>query len=77
VHGSGRLKDPAHSISVNVVKNDLVQYVDLVVHFLRLTAADGKVLKRATYDELESINVNLTAFPAVDFFRVEVPCLQC
>ncbi len=32
----------------------------------------GPAIKRATYAELESINVDLSAMPAVQFFRVEV-----
>eukprot|EP00195_Chlamydomonas_chlamydogama_P017243 CAMPEP_0202901780 /NCGR_PEP_ID=MMETSP1392-20130828/14619_1 /ASSEMBLY_ACC=CAM_ASM_000868 /TAXON_ID=225041 /ORGANISM="Chlamydomonas chlamydogama, Strain SAG 11-48b" /LENGTH=199 /DNA_ID=CAMNT_0049588395 /DNA_START=147 /DNA_END=746 /DNA_ORIENTATION=+ len=31
----------------------------------------GPQIKRATYDELESIKVDLSAFPTVHFFRVE------
>ncbi len=32
---------------------------------------DGPAIKRATYKELESITADLSAFPNVQFFRVE------
>lgn len=38
---------------------------------VRASDDDTPVIKRATYAELESIDVNLSAFPAVLFFRVE------
>jgi hypothetical protein len=33
-------------------------------------------MKRATYEELESISVNLSSFPDVHFFRVEVRAFE-
>lgn len=35
-------------------------------------ALDKETTKRATYRELESITCDLTAFPQVEFWRVEV-----
>jgi len=38
---------------------------------VRVRAEEEVAIKRATYAELESMTVDLSAFPAVQFFRVE------
>lgn len=58
-----------HDHGTTAIPNASVPHLFLTCHHI----ADGNngALKRATYTELESINCDLSAFPNVQFFRIE------